>query len=60
MNYDQITGILRAVIPPLVAYLAAKGIVPAGSADAILSAVVAIAAAMWSVLNNQTGKTIGQ
>lgn len=60
MNYDQITGILRAVFPPLVAYLAAKGIVPAGSADAILAAVVAIAAAAWSVMNNQTGKTIGK
>jgi hypothetical protein len=59
MNYDQLTGIIRAVVPPLVAYLAAKGIIPAGSGDAILAALVAIAAAAWSIHNNQSGKTIG-
>jgi hypothetical protein len=60
VNQDQATGIVRAVVPPLIAYLAAKNIIPAGSADAILSAGVAIAAAVWSVINNKTGKTIGQ
>ncbi len=58
MNSDQITGIIRAVVPPLCAYLAAKGIIPVGSADAILAAVVAIAAAAWSIHNNRTGKVI--
>jgi hypothetical protein len=59
MNQDQATGIVRAVVPPLVTYLAAKGIIPIGSADAILAAAVAIVAAGWSVINNKTGKIIG-
>ncbi len=59
MNQDQLGGIVRAVVPPLVTYLVAKNIVPAGSTDAIISAAVAIAAAGWSVVTNKTGKTIG-
>lgn len=59
MNLDQITGIIRAVVPPLVAWLVAKGYIPAGSADPVIAAVVAIAAAVWSVHSNQTGKVIG-
>jgi len=59
MNLDQITGVIRAVVPPLVAYLAAKGYIPAGSADSIIAAAVAVAAAVWSVHNNKTGKVIG-
>ena len=59
MNQDQLGGIVRAVIPPLVTYLVAKGIVPSGSADALISAAVALAAAAWSVINNKTGKVIG-
>jgi len=60
MNLDQLGGIVRAVVPPLVTYLVAKGIIPAGSADAVISAAVAIAAAVWSVINNKTGKVIGR
>ncbi len=59
MNQDQLGGIVRAVVPPLVAYLAAKGIIPAGSADAVISAAIAVAAAIWSYLSNKSGKTIG-
>jgi D-alanyl-D-alanine carboxypeptidase len=59
MNQDQIGGVVRAILPPLVTWLVAKNIVPAGSADAIISAAVAIAAAAWSVVSNKTGKVIG-
>jgi hypothetical protein len=59
MNQDQLGGIVRAVVPPLVTWLVAKNIIPAGSADLIISAVVAVAAAGWSVVNNRTGKVIG-
>jgi hypothetical protein len=59
MNQDQIGGIVRAVVPSLVTYLVAKGIVPAGSADALIAAAVAIAAAGWSIVSNKTGKVIG-
>ena len=56
MNQDQLGGIVRAVVPPLVTWLVAKNIIPAGSADAVISAAVAIAAAAWSVVSNKTGK----
>lgn len=59
MNQDQLGGIVRAVVPPLVTYLVAKGIVPAGSADSLIAAAVAIAAASWSIVSNKTGKVIG-
>ena len=59
MNQDQLGGIVRAIVPPLVTWLVAKNIIPAGSGDAIISAVVAIAAAGWSVISNKTGKVIG-
>ena len=58
MNQDQVGGIFRAVIPPLVAYVVAKGWIPVGSADAIISAIAAIGAAIWSFTNNKSGKTI--
>jgi hypothetical protein len=58
MNQDQLGGIVRAIVPPLVAWLTAKNIVPAGSADLVISAAVAIAAAAWSVVTNKSGKTI--
>ncbi len=60
MNNDQLGGIVRAVVPPLVTYLVAKGIIPVGSADSIIAAVAAVAAAGWSWVNNTTGKTIGK
>lgn len=59
MNQDQLGGIVRAIVPPLVTWLVAKNIIPAGSADAIISAAVAIAAAGWSIVTNKTGKVIG-
>jgi len=58
MNFDQVTGILRAVIPAAVAWAVGKGWVPAGAAGDVGAAVAAIGAAVWSVLNNRTGKTI--
>jgi hypothetical protein len=60
MNQDQVTGIVRAIVPPLITWLVAKQIIPAGAADAVISAAAAFAAAIWSVFNNKTGKTIGQ
>lgn len=58
MNYDQYTGIIRAVAPAAVAYFVAKGYITSDTAGLIVTAVVAIGAAAWSVLNNKTGKTI--
>jgi hypothetical protein len=59
MNQDQLGGIVRAIVPPLVTWLVAKNVIPAGSADSIIAAAVAVAAAGWSVVSNKTGKVIG-
>ena len=58
MNTDQMTGIARAIVPALIAYAVGKGWVPAGAAADLGAAMLAIAAAVWSVVNNQTGKMI--
>lgn len=58
MNFDQVTGILRAVVPSALAWAVGAGYVPAGSVGDITAAVVALAAAAWSVHNNKTGKVI--
>jgi hypothetical protein len=58
MNFDQMTGVIRAVVPAALAYAVGKGWIPAGAVGDITAAVVAIAAAMWSIQNNASGKTI--
>jgi hypothetical protein len=59
MNYDQTTGILRAIIPPALAYAVAKGWITQSDVGDITAAIVAVGAAVWSVVNNRTGKVIG-
>ncbi len=60
LSYDQITGIIRATLPPIVAWAVAKNWLPVGTdatiSGPIVAAAVAVAAAVWSVLNNRTGK----
>ncbi len=58
MNYDQWTGIVRAVAPALVAYAVGKGWITQGAAADITTALIAVAAAVWSVVNNKSGKVI--
>ena len=59
MNSDQLTGIIRAVVPALLAYAVGKGWLTTSMAADISAGVVAVAAAIWSVHNNQTGKVVG-
>lgn len=59
MNQDQVGGIFRAVIPPLITYLVTKGVIPAGDADAVVASVVTLGVVAWSILSNRTGKVIG-
>jgi hypothetical protein len=54
MNSDQITGIIRALVPALLAYFVGKGWIPGSSVPDITAAVVAILAALWSVFSNTT------
>lgn len=52
MTQNQAMGILRAVVPGIVAYAVGKGWIPAGSAANVGAAVVAIGAAIWSYVSN--------
>lgn len=59
MNTDMIGGIVRALGPAIVAYLAGKGVIPAGDYDAVWTGLIALVAAVWSVKTNATGKVVG-
>ncbi len=53
MTWDQIAGPLRAILPALIAFAVGKGWLNAGSADWIVSSVLAIGAAVWSIWSNR-------
>jgi len=50
--YAIVMGILRAVVPAGVAYVAGRGWISAGSAGEIGAALIAFVAAMWSATTN--------
>lgn len=58
MNYDQMTGVIRSVVPPLLAYAVGKGWIAEGSVGDITTAIVAVGAAIWSVQNNKNTSKI--
>jgi len=58
MNTDMIGGIIRAIFPPVLAYRVGKGTLPAGDYGAVVTGLVSLVTALWSVHTNQTGKTI--
>jgi hypothetical protein len=53
MTLNQINGIIRAVIPALLAYFVASGKLPDSTVPDITAAAVTIAAAIWSVYSNR-------
>ena len=59
MNNDQITGIIRAVLAAAGGLLVQRGYVDQQTLTTIVGAVMTLAAAAWSIHNNQTGKVIG-
>ena len=59
MNSDQVTGVVRAILPAVLAYAVAKGWITTSSVGDITAAAVAVASAVWSVQNNKTGKVVG-
>lgn len=59
MNSDMIGGVLRAVIPAVIAYLVGAGTIPDGDYTEAIAAVVTLAATVWSIISNRTGKVIG-
>lgn len=50
MKPEELGGIVRAVLGPVVAYAAGKGWIGAESVAAVLAAGAAIATAVWSVV----------
>ena len=52
MNGDQLGGILRAVLPAIGAYIAAKGWLPIGTVNEIGGAIITAAVAFWSFKTN--------
>lgn len=53
MTSDQVTGAGRAVLGIVITWLVAKGIIPAGSADLVVTAGITILLAGWSIFNNR-------
>jgi hypothetical protein len=54
MNPSIIAGILRAVVPAVIAYAAAKGFdLSSFGSEAVIGGVAAIAAAIWSVASKK-------
>lgn len=50
MNQDQITGMIRAIVPAIVAYFAGRGILLNDVAIAdLLVALITLGSALWSV-----------
>lgn len=53
MDLNSINGILRAVVPAVLAYAVGKGWISSSSVADITAGVVAVAAAIWSVITNK-------
>lgn len=48
MNYDQLLGILRVIVPVGLGFLTSKGWIPAGAAGDVGTAALGVGAAIWS------------
>jgi hypothetical protein len=57
MDFNSISGVLRAVVPSMLAYAVGKGWITQSSVGDITSAAVAIAAALWSIQSNRPTKS---
>jgi hypothetical protein len=55
MKFDMnvISGILRAIVPAIIAYAVGKGWLSQSSAADVTAAIIALASAGWSVKSNQ-------
>jgi hypothetical protein len=58
MNSDMLGGIIRATLPPVIAFVVGKGILPAGDYGSVVTGLISLVTALWSVHSNKTGKTI--
>ena len=51
MTLEKLQGVARTILAAALPYAIAKGWIPAGSADLVVSAGVAVLVAVWSVLS---------
>ncbi len=54
MDLNTLNGILRAVIPAILAFAVGKGWISQGTVGDITAAIVTLVAAAWSVKSNIT------
>ena len=59
-NQSQVLGILRAVVPPLVAYLVGRGWVSESAAGEIGAAIVTLLTAAWSVATHTDSNKLAE
>lgn len=57
---EQIVGAARPVVVAAVSYLVGAGIIPTGSADLIVTAVLAVGAAAWSWRSNSKSSLVAK
>lgn len=55
-DFNTINGVLRAVIPAILAYAVGKGWLQQAQVNDLTCAIITIAAAIWSVKTNQKPK----
>lgn len=53
MNLNQVNGIVRAVVPAILAYAVGRGWIAETSVADISAAIVAVMAAVWSIKTNK-------
>ena len=58
MNSNVVMGILRALVPGLVAYAAGRGWISASSAGEIGAAIITLGAAAWSASTNTDAASV--
>jgi hypothetical protein len=58
MQVDQITGVLRAVVPAAVAFAVGSGWISEGASGEVIAAVTAVGAAAWAVWKNRAEQKI--
>lgn len=59
MNADQVTGLIRAILAAAGGIFVTKGYLSNDSLTTIGGLIGPVVAAIWSLANNKTGKTIG-
>lgn len=56
MDMNVVNGVIRALVPALLAYAVGKGWVSQSAVADITAAAVSVAAAVWSVVSNKPPK----